>query len=256
MTTRPTRRQTLIGAGLLAGLASGSAAAQTLIGDPATYAAGRLRARPGPPTRIAPSGQHTLGLDRQRDGVLFVPEGLDPTTPAPLLLALHGHGDAGIGMARALREEAQARGIVIVAPDSRRATWTLDNGGPVGPDAAFIDRALEATFQQVSIDPARIGVLGFSDGASYALSMGMANGDLFSHILALAPLRFVAPVSVGHPPIFISIGRRDDVSRLSNVEAIARQLEGFGYTVEMHRHARGHAIDRIGLGRGLDRFLA
>jgi len=33
---------------------------------------------------------------------------------------------------------------------------------------------------------------GFSDGASYALSVGITNGDLFTHVIAFSP-GFVAP---------------------------------------------------------------
>ena len=38
---------------------------------------------------------------------------------------------------------------------------------------------------------------GFSDGASYALSLGAANGDLFTHIAAFSPGFMRPPVSVG-----------------------------------------------------------
>jgi predicted esterase len=34
---------------------------------------------------------------------------------------------------------------------------------------------------------ATLAVSGFSDGASYALSIGPANGDLFTHVMAFSP---------------------------------------------------------------------
>jgi poly(3-hydroxybutyrate) depolymerase len=40
---------------------------------------------------------------------------------------------------------------------------------------------------QCTVDPQRICVSGFSDGASYALSLGLANGDLFTHVAAFSP---------------------------------------------------------------------
>ena len=66
----------------------------------------------------------------------------------------------------------------VLAPDSRGTTWDAIREG-FGDDVTFIDRALEHVFARVSIDPARVTVGGFSDGASYALSLGLANGDVF-----------------------------------------------------------------------------
>jgi phospholipase/carboxylesterase len=45
--------------------------------------------------------------------------------------------------------------------------------------------------------------------ASYALSLGIANGNLFSHVLAFS-LGFLAPASqTGSPRIFVSNGTQD-----------------------------------------------
>jgi predicted esterase len=41
---------------------------------------------------------------------------------------------------------------------------------------------------------------GFSDGASYALSLGLANGDLFTHVLGFSPGFMRVPRHVGRPP--------------------------------------------------------
>ena len=41
-------------------------------------------------------------------------------------------------------------------------------GGFFGPDVAYIDLALGITFDRCAIDPARVCLAGFSDGASSA----------------------------------------------------------------------------------------
>jgi phospholipase/carboxylesterase len=80
--------------------------------------------------------------------------------------------------------------VLILRPIGiRRTPWLCSNyGGFVdrryGPDAASIDRALEQTFSCYAIDPVRLAIGGFSDGASYALSLGITNGDLFTHVIA------------------------------------------------------------------------
>ncbi len=83
--------------------------------------------------------------------------------------------------------------------------------GAYGPDIAFIDRALEVTFGRLTIDAHRIAIAGFSDGASYALSVGLMNGDLYRDIFAFSP-SFAEPVQyIGKPRIFISHGDKATV---------------------------------------------
>ncbi len=47
-------------------------------------------------------------------------------------------------------------------------------------------------FRECNVDTTRIALGGFSNGASYALSLGVYNGDLFSALLAFSP-GFYAP---------------------------------------------------------------
>jgi dienelactone hydrolase len=83
--------------------------------------------------------------------------------------------------------------------------------GAFGPDVAFVDQALAWTFERCAIDPSYVAVAGFSDGASYALSLGLANGDLFERVMAFSP-GFVAPAPPqGRPRLFLSHGTADTV---------------------------------------------
>tara|TARA_R110002124_G_scaffold95911_3_gene240198 strand:+ start:324 stop:1118 length:795 start_codon:yes stop_codon:yes gene_type:complete len=251
---RLSRRTAL--AGGLAAIALPAAAQSSMIGNPDGYAGGRLLARiipgfqPPEPERLT----RPLGLEA-RDAFLFIPADLDLSQPVPLVLALHGAGQAAADLLGQINREAARAGVVVLSVSSRGSTWDLE-GGPVGADAAFIDEALQTVFDQVRIDPARIAVLGMSDGGSYALSTGMINGDLFTDVIAFAPMRFVAPSSRGRPRFYLSSGRRDPISGYGNQRGMARQLEGFGYAVRVHPHPGGHVIDRDGLRESLTRFVA
>jgi phospholipase/carboxylesterase len=135
---------------------------------------GRLSARPGTPQDNLEIGTQRLGLEQARDGLLYVPAGIEEDRPAPLVVMLHGaggHAQDGLALLRGPADEA---GLILLAPDSRRGTWDLLRGG-YGPDVEYMDRALAYTFRRCAIDPARIAVGGFSDGASYALSLGLSN---------------------------------------------------------------------------------
>src|SRR5215212_12215195 len=170
---------------------------------------GRLRSRPERATaEAAMVGLHAPGSEADpADGYLYVPAGYRKETPSPLVLLLHGAGeDARDGLAQ-LRGQADEAGLILLALGSRGPTWDLIMGrGRNGPDIAAIDRALGHAFSSCAVDPARVGVSGYSDGASYALAVGLANGDLFSHVIAFTP-GFLAPTDQrGAPRVFVSHG--------------------------------------------------
>ena len=127
---------------------------------------------------------------------------------------------------------AEAYGVVILALDARDNTWDgIDS--PFGPDVLFIDAALQHTFDCVTIAPKRIALGGISDGASYALALGRANGDLFSHLIAVAPWRLDPPgPPVGKPKILVAHGTRDNVYSVTGSRLyIVPELKHEGYEV-------------------------
>jgi phospholipase/carboxylesterase len=203
---------------------------------------GRLLARPSAPTAAAPAGLLSLGLDGSRDGLLYVPPGYQPDRPAPLALMLHGAGGDAQGGLFALRDLADEAGLLLLAPESRRQTWDVILG-QYGPDVEFLDRALAQTFGRYAVDPAHLAVGGFSDGASYALSLGLTNGDLFTHVLAFSP-GFMAPGGQqGAPRVFISHGTQDEVLPIDVCSRrIVPRLERAGYDVRYLEFDGPHTV--------------
>ena len=187
-------------------------------------------------------GLNTLALDGNRDALLYVPVGYSPQQPAPLVLMLHGAGGNAEGGLRPFRSLADATGAILLAVSSRRETWDVLHGA-YGPDVAVIDRALEQVFLSYRIDPARIAIEGFSDGASYALSLGLTNGDLFTHIIAFAP-GFMAPASLrGRPSLFIAHGTQDNVLPIDRCSRrLAPQIEQAGYRLLYREFDGPHTV--------------
>jgi phospholipase/carboxylesterase len=207
---------------------------------------GRLLARPlaGVDSAAPPPGLRPLGLADERDGYLYVPTRNRVGRPAPLVMVLHGAGeDARDGLAL-LRAQADGARLILLAPSSRDYTWDLVAGrGRYGPDVAAIDRALEQIFSRYAVDPGRVAVGGYSDGASYALSLGLANGDLFTHVLAFSPGFAAPPGRVGSPRVFVSHGTRDGwlpIERCSR--RIVPQLQRAGYDVRYREFEGGHVV--------------
>ncbi|MBW3645674.1 MAG: twin-arginine translocation signal domain-containing protein [Actinobacteria bacterium] len=220
------------------------------------HASGQLSARPGPVTSAAPAtGLQPLGIDTDRDALLYVPDQVTPGTPAPMVLLLHGAGGTAEAGLAPLLDLAGETGLVLLSPPARDRTWDVLLGG-YGPDIAFIDRALEATFARQTIDPDHLAIGGFSDGASYALSVGLVNGTLFSHIVAFSP-GFVAPgPTSGSPRVFVSHGTADDVLPIgATSRRIVPRLEQDGYEVRYREFEGGHAVPPAIAGEALDWFL-
>src|SRR4030095_8112452 len=114
-------------------------------------------------------GQVNLGLDRERDAILQLPKN-SGSSPLPLLVMLHGATKSAEDMFWYLGSTHEEAGVAVLAPHSRDYTWDAI-GGSFGPDIDFLNRALERVFDTVAIDPARLAVGGFSDGATYGLSL-------------------------------------------------------------------------------------
>jgi len=193
---------------------------------------GRLTQRPGPANQPLTAGRYALELGTGgRDGFLQIPPGYQHGQPTPLLVLLHGAGRAASEWNSAI-SLTNSLGIVVVAPDSRGVSWDRVRAD-FGPGVAFIDFALKKAFQHVSVDTRRLGLAGFSDGGTYSLSLGLVNGDLFTHILAFSPgFLTIGQQRRGKPPVYITHGTRDNVLPIDQTSRrIAPALRGDGYTV-------------------------
>jgi phospholipase/carboxylesterase len=166
---------------------------------------------------------------------------------------LHGAGGRGSDSLRLLQSIADARGVIVLAPSSVGSTWDVITRGRYGIDVRPIDAALADVFAGYTVDPKRVAVAGFSDGASYALSLGVMNGALFTHVIAFSP-GFMAPLrSQGQPHIFISHGVKDDVLPIDRCSrALIPQLKREKYNVSYVEFAGGHHVPNEILNQAFD----
>jgi phospholipase/carboxylesterase len=223
-----------------------------------TEAGARLTARPQPlpAAEPPPPGTRPLDLGVEPPPLLQVPPGLAAGGPVPLVVALHGAGgDAQAGLA-VLGGPAVERGLLVLAPASRGPTWDAVTGR-YGADAALLDRALEQAFATVAVDPVRVAVAGFSDGASYALGLGLANGDLFGRVVAFSPGFVPGSARQGRPTVFVSHGDADDVLPVERTSRrIVPALRDDGYDVTYREFAGGHVVPPEVAAEAVDRLAA
>src|SRR5262245_9332766 len=155
---------------------------------------------------------------------------------------LHGAGgNAERFLKRFTQGPIEAR-VALLVPSSRSSTWDAIRGG-MGPDVTFLDRALSRVSDVVNIDPARQAIGGFSDGASYALTLGLINGDLFRRVIAFSPGFVVDGSAHGKPQFFVSHGISDQILPIDQCSRrIVPDLKRRGYEVTFREFDGGHEV--------------
>lgn len=193
---------------------------------------GRLTFAHANPTKppLGPGRSH-IGVAEERDYVLYVPPGLDASKPVPLMVFFHGAGGFPEKILPFVEEHADRHGFIVLAPHSMLPTWDLVIGGN-GPDLERLEKGLAIVADHFRLDPTRVAFTGFSDGASYALSIGVTNGDIATHVIAFSGGFMSIFMQEGAPKIFIAHGTIDeqlpiDTSGRSN----AAKLKAAGYDV-------------------------
>jgi phospholipase/carboxylesterase len=152
------------------------------------------------------TGTNPIGLGSRRDGLAYIPESAAPDNPRPLLVMFHGAGASARDVMPMIAEIAERRSIMVLAPDSRGRTWDVIER-EYGSDVAFLHRALHQAFEKRAVDARHVAFAGFSDGGSYALSLGLINGELVSGALGFSP-GYIPPTRKEDAPRFFFVARR------------------------------------------------
>jgi phospholipase/carboxylesterase len=220
---------------------------------PRRAAEGLLDSRPGgPPSEPPlPPGRHELDLGDGVTALLAVPRG--DIGPLPLLVFCHGAGGTASGALGLVERPATDAGVLVLATSSVAKTWDLIAGG-LGRDVAVLDATLSQVFARVAVD--RVALGGFSDGASYALSIGLANGNLVDAVLAFSPGFLAPPSRQGKPRVRVCHGTEDRVLPVVGCgRRVVRLLERDGYAVTYEEFPGGHVVPPEQVSRALAWWL-
>lgn len=228
--------------------------APDLLGGPLT---GRMAFRPGaePTAAPLPPGRHGLAYPEGREAVLVVPEGLPPDEPLPLLVMFHGAGGEANRVLPHLVPLARQRRFLLLAPQSMYVTWDIVIGGH-GPDLQRLEGALATVSGHFRIDPQRLAFAGFSDGGSYALSLGVTNGDVASHVIALSAGFMNTFTQAGKPRVFLAHGRADRQLPIeTSAHPHARRLLDSGHDLTLQPFDGDHVIVPWVVARAVEFFV-
>ncbi len=172
---------------------------------------------------------------KNRSYHVFVPDKLDRSTPAPLIVVLHGSGDSGMMPVKRWREFAKAQGIIIAGPNALDSqNWRIPDDAP-----EFIYEMVEALKAKHSIDPKRVYLFGHSGGAIVGLCLALMESEYFAaaaiHAGALEPEHSVIVDRAKRKiPISLIVGTKDPLFPVADLRETRRMLGSRGFYVELH----------------------
>jgi poly(hydroxyalkanoate) depolymerase family esterase len=182
---------------------------------------------------------------------LYVPTA--PQRPAPLLVMLHGGTQDADGFAAStgMDEVAEREGIVVVYPEQSRSANAMGYWNWFRPGDQERDRGEPALIAAVArevadahdVDPARVGVAGFSAGAAMAAVLAAAYPDVFcgagvhsglpyraAHDVGSAFAAMSSPpatvADAGPVPLVVVHGDADRTVAPGNAAAVVRSVVG------------------------------
>jgi len=204
--------------------------------------------------------------DLPLDHVHVAPE-TESEGPAPAVVLAHGRGadeNDLLPVARELPEELHV--VSLRAPEQLGPGYTwYDLDVPDGdlhrsqPEATDFRRSLDAVAASVEgavdaygLDPDRVGLLGFSQGAIVAVSLLLEAPERYAWVAALhgylpASHADRSPDCVRGKPVFVGAGRADEIIPDRRSEAAADRLREVGAAVTFRRYDAGHGIGRAEL---------
>ncbi len=179
-------------------------------------------------TLIGVQGAHATSevFTGARPFTVIVPSSYDPSVPAPLLIALHGFSQSGAKFENYLHigPVAEKEGILYVHPDGtedRRGTrfWNAtpeccDYETPLVDDDAYIMNIVEMVSLKYSVDPARIYLVGHSNGGFMVNRLACGHSDVFAAVVNIAGGSYVKSSSCkpSNPVSVLTIWGTKDVT--------------------------------------------
>jgi predicted esterase len=158
------------------------------------------------------------------------------------VLVFHGAGGSADRALERLAPYAARHRLLLLAVQSTGSTWDVIRG-TYGPDVTNIDSLLERISLMYPIRGHTLS--GFSDGASYALSLGLTNGDIFDSVIAFSPGFEASGSHHGEPRFFVSHGKEDKVLPIERCSRrLVPRLEANGYDVTYTEFDGAHEVPR------------
>ena len=198
------------------------------------------------------------------------PINMDPTKKYPAIFLLHGMGSNEEDLLQLVQDfKEQCHIFSLRGPITQKPGYAFFTIQDIGkPDRAIFDKVLVAlqrfmleAIDEYQVDPNKVYVLGFSQGAILAQTLAFTMGNLISGVVALSGYvpQFVTEEysirPVNNLQIFISHGDYDYVIPSQWGMDSKETFERFGADVTFKQYPDGHGVTQENM-RDLIVFLA
>lgn len=216
----------------------------------------------GPDGYISWSHEEQCMADLPLEHVHVKPDEPTDDAPAPAVVVLHGRGADErdlLPVAASLPESLHV--VSLRAPDPLQGGYTwyeldLSAGGlhQSQPDPDDFERSLRLVEDAVAgavdaydLDPDRIGLLGFSQGAITSLSLLLESPTRYAWVVGLhgylpGSHDALAPSGIEGRPVFVGAGSGDQVIPEHRTTAAADRLAALDAAVTHETYPTGHGI--------------
>ena len=189
-----------------------------------------------------------VSLD-DRGYLVYIPSTYEDGEAMPLVIALHGYGDTVSAFAQGtgLAESAEDYGFIIGFLGGYEREWNVSPGGSHDEDdtAAVLD-FIELIADEVTIDRARIYLLGFSNGAAMTYTAACEAPDTFAAIAAVGGYMWQEqPCDDVQTSVLIMHGLADNVVSFNGHRGNTSVVDTMTFWAEMNACADDdvHAFD-------------
>lgn len=191
-----------------------------------------------------------------------IPPQASSNQPLPAVVMVHGwQGDETVMW---IFKHTVPRGVAIIAP---RAPFALNGGyvwyrrdrGQLQPETAslwagrdHLHRFLAGLPQQYPLDPTRLVLLGFSQGAAICNTFALTQPGRVMGVVSLAGLipdvvLETAKPDLGGLPVFIAHGTRDHTVPLTAAQQASQVYTRLGAQVTYGEYPTGHKVTTQGM---------
>ncbi|GEM_PF-590836 len=184
--------------------------------------------------------------------VMELPQDYDSTKTYGLLVCLHGYSENPSSFIQTLVGVPQQLGYIVVAPYGPEILGKESFGwGNSEETESKVLSAITEAQAKYRVDPAKIILMGFSQGATRTYYTGTKNAGLFKGIIPIAGrydydstfVRFLPRSRENGLKVFIMVGQLDNEKIVSACQSAVKPFMAAGITISLNIYAGiGHAL--------------
>ena len=212
----------------------------------------------------------TPGVQKLGGNSFFYRPARASNSARPLIVLFHGAGMSARSFLDGAKSEADRCGCLLLSVQSTGATWdTIGLVGAAfrsghatrnqlfGADTGRVEQALSTALNATHADRRAVILAGFSDGASFALSLGLANPAIVRGIIAFAPGFHLEPAAINPKQrLFIAHSPADKILSFERTrDDTVASLKKAGFELSFRPFDGGHQVDKALLADGIDYVL-